>query len=63
MKREAPPKSRHAFAIAKNTVARAKNLLIFGMNSHIAPGSAVMSNVETPITIKKYANRRLYNTA
>jgi polyhydroxyalkanoate synthesis repressor PhaR len=33
------------------------------MNSHSAAGAAVMSNAETPITIKKYANRRLYNTA
>jgi polyhydroxyalkanoate synthesis repressor PhaR len=33
------------------------------MNSHSVAGAAVMSNAETPITIKKYANRRLYNTA
>ena len=33
------------------------------MNSQFSAGAAVMSNAETPITIKKYANRRLYNTA
>jgi polyhydroxyalkanoate synthesis repressor PhaR len=61
-RRAAAPR-RLPFASAKIPVPGTENLLILTGHKLIATGAPDMTNSVSPITIKKYANRRLYNTA